>query len=434
MGIFKNLFSFFNRKKDTIQQNQNNQNAKAKSEKPEQVNYITEAQFEKLPDAEKNAYLTNIMNMLSESDIESAVKKTPFVLKNIIGGLKVSEDCGKKLVDIATKAGESVYDLIDKGAIVSNEDIVNIAVINQPELILELDDMPRLQDMITRGTFIYAFAKNPTVILSNAKVLKQKFTIDYVDKNGKDAKRNVNLRSQLLRAINLYYRPNATASSGYDKFAYRITTLMEANENFATAIKGKKITTRLATPVNEMIKQNPSSGRYLPGESLKLNNNKVLYLTPKQIRLKNARTKEYNDVVQEVVDFLKNPALNAFDQNTKNKLVRRCVEVWPETYFELKNIKGLEDTANCLTVQMSAYKTLKNRKQTELLNKLAGQIGEEQTKKVVARNKANQTRKQNKGNPTAKKAQNKAEKWNALGDALMQGAMSSKEVTKDLDR
>lgn len=434
MGIFKNLFSFFNRKKDIIKQNQNNQNAEAKSEKSEQVNYITEAQFEKLPDAEKNAYLTNIMNMLTEADIENAVKKTPFVLKNIIGGLNVSLDCGKQLVDIATKAGESVYDLIDKGSIVSNEDIVNIAVINQPELILELDDMPKLQDMITRSTFIYAFAKNPTVILSSAKVLKQKFTINYVDKNGKDATRSVNLRSQLLRAINLYYRPNANASNGYDKFAYRITALMGANKNFGTAIKSKKITTRLATSVNEMIKQNPASGRYLPGESLKLNNNKVLYLTPRQIRLKDARTKEYEIVMQEIVDFLKNPALNAFDQKTKNKLVRRCVEVWPETYFELKNIKGLENTANCLTVQMSAYKTLKSRKQTELLDKLASQIGDEQTKKVVARNKANQTRKQNKSSSTAKNAKNKEDKKKTSGDALKQSAKSSKEVAKDLER
>ena len=131
---------------------------------------------------------------------------------------------------------------------------------------------------------------------------------------------------------------------------------------------------------------------------------------------------------------LKNPALNAFDQKTKNKLVRRCVEVWPETYFELKNIKGLENTANCLTVQMSAYKTLKSRKQTELLDKLASQIGDEQTKKVVARNKANQTRKQNKSSSTAKNAKNKEDKKKTSGDALKQSAKSSKEVTKDLDR
>ena len=52
-------------------------------------------------------------------------------------------------------------------------------------------------------------------------------------------------------------------------------------------------------------------------------------------------------------------------------------------------------------------------------------------KDFVARNKANQTRKQNKSSSTAK---NKEDKKKTSGDALKQSAKSSKEVAKDLDR
>ena len=124
------------------------------------VVFYDEDDFVKLDDKEKKDYIKTVGSIYDIETLKYAISQSPFVLQDIIGKLKFTENQIAELVDIATANGASVYDLVDKGSKLSNGSIINIAVRNNPELVLELDDMPSLQDLITMETFIKAFVKN----------------------------------------------------------------------------------------------------------------------------------------------------------------------------------------------------------------------------------------------------------------------------------
>ena len=96
--------------------------------------------------------------------------------------------------------------------------------------------------------------------------------------------------------------------------------------------------------------------------------------------------------------ILRSSSINTLPEKTKENLVRRCVSIWPEIFFELKNINTLKLTASSLPVQMSAYKAMKDRKLEDMKAEFVAEIGGADTKKVEARTKANATRKKNKIN------------------------------------
>ena len=357
--------------------------------------FYNEDDFVKLDDKDKKDYIKAVGSIYDIETLKYAISQSPFVLQDIIGELKFTENQIAELVDIATANGASVYDLVDKGSKLSNGSIINIAVRNNPELVLELDDMPTYSDLITTESFLVAFVKNPAIILSDCKALKTTIILKGKKADGTEGTRRSNLRAQCLRAFNLYYRPEAIQTNGFDDFAKEIADSIFANATFKKALENKKLITRSTTLANECIKGDVSRSRYLPAQTFKLNNNKVLFLVVRQARKFQKANKDYKLTKTIILDFIKNESLATFNEKTKEKLARRCVEVCPEIFFELKNIKEMAETANSLTVQMSAYKTFKTRKQTELQEKLVAEIGEERAKKVVARNKANETRKKN---------------------------------------
>ena len=127
-----------------------------------------EAKFKALSVKEQEAIVNKLLGHKDdEAFLAETVEKEPYLLGYLIGKLK-----GKNvlpLVEIATKNGASVYDLIDKNLSIANATIVNIACENQPELILELEDMPNLQDTVTAETVIKAFVKNPLILLSSCR-------------------------------------------------------------------------------------------------------------------------------------------------------------------------------------------------------------------------------------------------------------------------
>lgn len=360
-----------------------------------------EANFEKMNEKERKKLISTIKK-LDEKKLEREIEKAPYIFPHVIGDLKVSKETMEKLVAIASKNDVNVYDMIDKKSILTNAEIVNVAVKNQDGLFFELEDMPALQDLITTETLIELFVNNPEVIFANYKLLDKKFEIEGINKDGKESKRSTTLRKQFQRALNIYFRPNTYRGNKFDEFAKSIADKI-STEQFNKLVQENKVLTRSTTAANEILKKEPQKGEIMPAKALKRWNNRVLYTIPNQIR-KELKSKvsadRYKKFVKYNLGLLQNSSLGAFTEKERTKLAKRCVTICPEIFFELTNINEFAHTAKELTVQLSAYKALKDRGQTELKDKLLSNVGEAQSKKIVARDKANTTRNKNK----AKKA------------------------------
>ena len=370
MGLFKNLFNSIKEKKANKE----------------------EEQFNNLSTESKLDYLNKVKS-LSEDKLEKTIEKRPYLLPHIISDLDVNNYI--KLIDIATQKGVDLFDLIDKNSVIDNNTIINVAVENQPELVLELDDMPNLQEMITPETLIKAFVKNPEVLFSNCPALNKKIVLRGQNQEGEEAKRSSTLRVQLQRAMNLYFRPEAYMKNGFDNFARSIAEQIN-NEKFAEIVAGNKMTTRVTTAANETLKRNPEKGRVVPAKTLHKWNNRVMYTVPNEVRkgLKKSKV-SYETYTKYLSGLLSNPSLNSFTKEERTRLVKRCVSIVPELFFELKSLNHV-DSAGKLTVQLSAYEAFKTMKKYDYADTLLDFIGKEQSKKVLAKSKANATRKANK--------------------------------------
>ena len=129
------------------------------------------------------------------------------------------------------------------------------------------------------------------------------------------------------------------------------------------------------------------------------NKNKVMYVIPNQARKKAKNSEQnYENYYNYLLGLLKNPALNSSDTNEKARLVKRCVSIIPELYFGLMSVDNYNDVLNQLTVQLTAYEAFKKQKKLMHVDALFDYIGEENGKKVLARAKANETRKANRKN------------------------------------
>jgi hypothetical protein len=380
MGIFREFINSRKKKKETLE----------------------EKKFNALSVEQKKEVCDKVLQ-LNGNGIENMISKKPYILPYIIADVKVEEV--ERLVDIATKKGVSVYDLIDKNNRFANSAILNIAAKNQPELILELDDMPALQDLITSDTLIEAFTKNPEVLFSNCKALESSIKTFGTKRDGTEGVRYTKLKTQLQRAMNLYFRPESYSSNGFDDFAWSIAGRIDDN-TFGQKVASNKMTTRSTTAANETLKQDPNKGAVVPAKTLHNWNNRVLHTLPNEVRKKLRKSKvNYSEFQKYIIGLLKNPSLNSFSDKEKTKLAKKCVSILPEVYFELSKIAAFEDTAKELTVQLTAYETFKKQKKDVEALKLLGTLSEKEVKKLEARVKANKTRKANKTKKKATKAE-----------------------------
>ena len=168
------------------------------------------------------------------------------------------------------------------------------------------------------------------------------------------------------------------------------------------------MTTRSITAANETLKQDPQKGSVVPAKTLHNWNNRVLYTIPNQARRETKKSANKYEAYREyLLGLLQNPSLNSFTETEKTKLVKKCVSIVPEVFFDLDKVKGYENVKNKLTVQLTAYETLKKMGNKEDAELLLSDIGAEQSKKVLAKAKANVTRKANK--KASKKAEAKAD-------------------------
>ena len=377
MGILKDLFSkIFSSKKQSVAEREE----KFRELSVEQQSQIADKLMERAYD---------------ETFLEKPIEKEPYLLGYIIGKLK-GKNC-VPLIDIATKNGANVYDLVDKNDTISNVTIVNIACANQPELILELDDMPSLQDLITMETFIKAFVKNPEVLFSNCKVLDERVKTEGTKKDGTKSVRYSTLRTQLQRAMNLYFRPRKNLNE-FDKFAQSIADRIDS-KSFFEKVQSNKMTTRSTTAANETLKRNPEKGKVVPAKALHKWNNRVLYTIPNQAKKSIKKSKlNYEEYRLHLLGLLCNSSINSFTEAEKTKLVKRCVSIVPELYFELKAIDEVDYklAARELTVQLSTYEAFKANHDEEGIKYLFESLNESEIKNVLAKSKSNRTRKANK--------------------------------------
>lgn len=352
-----------------------------------------EAKFVALPAKKKEEICKKILQ-LDKNGVKNIIAKKPYILPQVISDLNL--DNLTELVDLATKNGVSVYDLIDKSKKISNEAIVNIAVKNQPELVLELDDMPQLQDLINVETLVEAFTKNPEVIFSECKALNKKIMVTGTKRDGTEGTRHSKLKTQLQRAMNLFFRPESYKGNGFDEFAKSIADQIDAVA-FMKKIFGSKMTTRSTTAANEMLKREPEKGSVVPAKTLHNWNNRVLYTIPNQAKRKvSKRDGLYAKYTSHLFGLLHNPALNTFSEEEKTRLVKKCVSIVPDLYNMLLGSEAFAEIVKKLTVQLTTYETFKKMGLENEAKDFLASIGEEQSKSVLSRAKANVTRRTNK--------------------------------------
>ena len=364
-----------------------------------------EEKFNKLDYKKKQEIINKVMKLKHDA-LDRAIEKQPYLLPEIIGNVPVEEMNVIKLLNIATKANVSIYDLVDKNTSISNSLIVNIAVSNQPQLIMELDDMPQLQDLITPDTFVNAFTKNPEVLFSTAKALNKNIIVSSTVVNGQRKVKKSPLKVQLQRALNIYFRPEVYTGTNFDEFAKSIADDIKS-KNFADIVTSTKMITRSVTAANETLKVNPEKARVMPATALKNWNNRVLYTYPNMVKKQMAKNGvDYHTYYEHMLGLLKNSSLNSFSEEERARFAKKCVAICPDLIFELPKIKAFEHISGKLTVQLSAYEGFKAKNENDKASSLMLWVDDEKRRKdILQKAKANETRRANK----LKKASDKNE-------------------------
>lgn len=372
--------------------------SKLKSKRGEKKVSSEETKYNSLSLDEQKVFVNKIME-LSDAKLKKYIEKRPFDLAHIMD--KVDERDYMGLIDIATKKGASVVDLVGKNPNISDKDIINAGVKNQPNIIYG-NGMPKMyKDMITANTLITLFLSDPAVVLSGCKELGSSVEVRGVKKDGQEYVKHPTLKTQLLRAINLYMRPEIYKKNGFDDFAKSIADRVNGAE-FVKALEN--MTSLLATAGNEVLTRTPEKAKSSSASTLHNWNNRVAHKLPKLAKSEVKRAKVLKESKLEVVrskwykllcGLLSNPAINSFKEREKVSLVKDCITVIPEIYYDLPAL-NLKDIAEKSVIQYSAYKTFKSLKMHDEAKGLLEYLGEKESKKVVASTKAVAKRKANK--------------------------------------
>ena len=357
-----------------------------------------EGKFNKLSDAQKNEVVNGLLR-LDDYQLQKKISAHPYLMPYLMAKKDMSHIYPVGLVDIALEKGVSIYDLLDKSTTVSNDTIINHAIIGHPEIVFEIEDKKQYADHIWDWALEKAFIKNPQIMFSSLKKLDEPIELtryEYVDGERKIFIRKSTLRKVFQRALNLYFRPEAYSEKQFDDWSKEIAGLINV-DNFVEKVQDNKMITRVTTAANETLKRNPEKGSVIPGSALHMNNNKVMYVIPNQARkaLKHSNN-NYDAYWKYMTGLLMNPALNTASNAEKTRLVKRCVSIIPEIYFGLHKVAGYENVLNQLTVRVTAYETFRKQNKDFEADALLQHISEEDQKKVLARAKANVTRKKNK--------------------------------------
>ena len=369
-----------------------------KTKRDEKKVSVEESKFNSLSLEEQEMYINKIME-LSNQKLAKHIEKRPYDLSHIMH--RVADRNYRELVDIATKKGASVVDLVGKNPEIDDKVIVNIGVKNQPDAIYGSTLPKQYKDMVSAETLVKLFLSNPAVVLSGCKELNSTVEVKGVKKDGTECVRYPKLKTQLLRAINLYMRPNIYKNNGFDSFAKSVADKVNGAE-FVKSLEN--LTSSLATAGNEVLTKTPEKAKSTSASALHNWNNRVAHKLPKlaksEIKREKALKSSKLNVAREkwyklLCGLLSNPSINSFTEKEKISLVKDCVTASPEIYYDLKSL-GLKDIAQKPIIQYSAYKTFKSLKMHEEAKALLDYIGEKESKKVLASTKAVKARKVSK--------------------------------------
>lgn len=387
MGIFKDFFDL--RKKNKAE--------------------MDGKKFEELSLEEQAKECDRILAFKDYKEFKKNLAKKPYLLPYIMSDLDLDYQKMLEVIYIGTKDTDFDLDKLLEVANnkISKKDIIEVALKNKPEYAIEKYNRPEILNYLGSDAIIDMFAKYPAVINADCDALKTKgkdITLFGKGKNDKVITRKSTLLAQLKRALNLYFRPEAKQDNGFDDFALTIVNKIE-DKPFLESVFSENMIKYIPTAANEMLKKNPEKARIVPGKTFHLWNNRTFYVVPNEVRkkLKSARVK-YAKARELQLGELKNASLKSFTEAEKINLVKKCVKNVPENYFDICKMENYSETKNNGAVQLYTYVAFKKQGKQDEITALFKMVGSKSEKKILAREKANATRKANK------RAKAKAEK------------------------
>ncbi|MBR4124133.1 MAG: hypothetical protein IKR12_01030 [Clostridia bacterium] len=355
--------------------------------------------FEDLSVEEQEKECKRLLAFNDYKEFKKNLEKKPYMLSYIVDRLDLDHNQMKEVIYIGTKETDFDLDkLLERANNISKQEIVEIALKNKPEFALEkYNNRTDILNLLGTNAIIDIFAKYPAIIRANCDVLKQNVTLYGKDKNNKLITRKSTLLAQLKRAMNLCFRPEAEQSNGFDDFALNeIVSKIKDKQLFKNAVYSENMIKYVPTAANEMLKKHPEKARYVPGKTYDLWNCRTMYVVPNEIRKRSKMNKEEYAKSRELqLGELKNPSFKSKGENAKINLVKKCVKNVPENYFDICTLENYSEVKNNLAVQLHTYLAFKKQGKEEEIAKLFEVVGSESEKKILARVKANATRKAN---------------------------------------
>ena len=258
-----------------------------------------------------------------------AVQEAPYVLPMLWTNWKSDANIDK-IVLLAIAGDANVFkQLQNKPDFVATKDYVNMAVESEPRFIFDLTDEQK--DMIETNTIISAFQKNPVVLASNCKALKERVKLTFdVQENGKVTKKEINptIKSQLQLALRLA-EGVSDYHKGYDDFALPIAEALQKSQLFGEYKNQPKVVENIPTVVNAMIKKQDQRLRCASEKTWKLYNNKVLHFAVKSSARENSQ-------LEGIINDL---PISQFDDKLVERLIVAGLKVNPKFYNQLSSVE-----------------------------------------------------------------------------------------------
>lgn len=313
----------------------------------------------------------------NSAERERLIKRFPFVLPYVLNTW--SEDANiDKIVKIGIKQMPENITKLGKGNVVPTPELVNYALVQKPAVVFDMND--DLKAMISRESFVEAFAKNPEICASKAPVLDKYISRTFkVTKKGKEKIINYRskIRTECLKAIRIAMGVSKV-HKGYDDFAVEIANELKANKALDHFKTKDKMSTQLATVVNSLIKNQDVRIYAMPVDVWKLNNYKTLYLAVKESVKKGSKI----DGILEFIPF------DLLPEKVTRKVVGVALAKDPTIWAELEqyNLEYLKDNPYIQYITYNACKKLNRMDiiENELSDK-EKQVAESKIKGVLKR-------------------------------------------------
>ena len=352
--------------------------------------------FEELSEEEQTKECNKLLASKDYNDLKKNLAKKPYLLPHVVADLDLDNEQMKEIIYIGTKENDFDLDkLLERANNISKQDIVEIALKNRPDFAVEKYNRPDILNHLGTNAIIDIFAKYPAIIKANCDVLKEPVKLYGKDKDDKVITRKSTLLAQLKRALNLYFRPEAEQKNGFDSFALEIVSKID-DKPFLESVFSENMIKYIPTAANEMLKRNPEKARLVPGKTFHLWNNRTFYVVPNEVRKNLRKTQvEYKKARELQLGELKNASLKSFSETEKINLAKKCVKNVPENYFDICTLENYSEVKKNLAVQLYTYLAFKKQGKKDGIVALFKEVGAESEKKILARAKANATRKAN---------------------------------------